>query len=133
LSYDVYLISKHAPNGVGEYQWENADQVLAVPDHIALQLLRITNGGYEQVENYDARPVRNGKSVEAHNAAIALAALDEDPELIQSSLVSQLTDAPNPAEVANDRPPLAEALELTDNAPQKAPRARKAANARKAK
>ena len=95
MSYEVLLTSANAPNGVGEYQWENTDQVISVPDDVALQLLRIPSGGYEQVDNHDARPKKKnakGQTPEEHNAAIAAAALAD--EQAQPGLVDQLTSAP---------------------------------------
>lgn len=51
----VELISHGAPNGQGDYYWETPESVVAIPEELAQQLLRI-NGGthYSVAEKYDA-------------------------------------------------------------------------------
>lgn len=104
--YDVHLTSSGAPNGIGEYHWEHPDSVVAVPNELAQQLLRISGGGYAQVEPYKALPVPR----------------DLVPKVSAPSLVEQLTEAPPPVAVAGDPSDvnsLGEALDLVDNKPKR--------------
>lgn len=56
MSNTIYVQSRNAPNGWGEYSWENPDSVVAVAEEHALPLLRNPNSGFFQADDYDARP-----------------------------------------------------------------------------
>lgn len=54
----IHLISAYAPNGVGEYRWETPESVQAVPEDLALSLLRIRGAGFSVAEPYEALPTK---------------------------------------------------------------------------
>ena len=60
----VHLLSAGAPNGVGEYHWETPESVVAVPEDIALPLLRISGGGFTVAEKYEALPKKQVTKVD---------------------------------------------------------------------
>lgn len=68
MSDKVQLTSSGAPNGIDEYHWEHTDSVVAVPQEVAVQLLRIPGGGYAVVEAYKALPVPSAPPAFAQKA-----------------------------------------------------------------